>query len=619
MSSLTRLEDRVRNQRLVLFLGADLPATITGLPSRGDLARGMAQQYGVQHQVSLASVAQRMLQSGNRWAFTDYLKSQLDIAGKKPQRIHQLIVQLPVQTIITTAYDSLLDMAFEQHGIRPNRIIRNTDGGFADPQRPAIIKLYGDIQQHDTLIVTEDDHVALWRNRDKENLLDDIRSIARQNTILFIGHSLADPDFHLLWREVLDRMGRFAVGAYAIWPGLSAEEIRVWADRQIQIINDDPITVLTRLVESGAQTAASLPTTGASSAAAVADLEIWLQHETHPSYRAAVTFRPPGSLVDQGIAGTRPQVTLDEEYLLRNILDREAYGSAITDMLFADERLRATLDQAQQQAIGARVPLRVRLRLDADQGVLHAIRWELLRHPTMPEQPFLCPDGGILFSRYLASADATPIALPSTLTALVGVAAPHDLDQYGLATINPTEELAPLQQALDGIPTTILERTTLSAIAAALLTGPSILYLICHGTLRDGHPYLWLEGPNGKAEPIAGRQFVDHIIKLARRPVLIVLAACLGAGQSHQRSDPQLLLGPQLAHAGIGAVLVMHDNVAISTVRLGMPVLFAELRRHGQVDRAVAAMRNILMANADDWWQPVLFLRLRDGQLCASR
>lgn len=64
-------------------------------------------------------------------------------------------------------------------------------------------------------------------------------------------------------------------------------------------------------------------------------------------------------------------------------------------------------------------------------------------------------------------------------------------------------------------------------------------------------------------------------------------------------------------------MVALHDDVTVTTVTAGMPVLFDELRRHGGVDRAVAAMRNVLATQGDDWWQPVLYMRLRDGQLWA--
>ncbi len=352
--------------------------------------------------------------------------------------------------------------------------------------------------------------------------------------------------------------------------------------------------------------------------ATAADLEIWLQRRDPPSYVAVVTFRPPGSPVDESlIAGDPPRVVLDKTQLLQHSLDYHAYGTALTEMFFADQRMRDVLLSARSRALGAGVPLRLRLRLDPDDPALHALRWELLRDPTAPDRPFLCTDARLLFSRYLASPDATPIrrADQSALTALIAIAAPTDLDRYGLAAIDRAKESALLQPALSGIPTTILAQTTLTALTTALLDSPTILYLVCHGTIRDGQPYLWLENDQGATEQIAGNAMIARVRGLARRPLLIVLASCQSAGTSTMHQETLVALGPQLAQAGVGAVVAMHDNIAMATVQAGMPVFFAELRRHGQVDLATAAMRNVLATHGEDWWQPVLFLRLADGAL----
>lgn len=350
-----------------------------------------------------------------------------------------------------------------------------------------------------------------------------------------------------------------------------------------------------------------------------ADLEIWLQRREHPIYASVVTFRPPGSLVDESlITGELPRVVLDEPRLLQQSLNHHAYGAALTEILFAEQRMREALISARNRALGAGVPLRVRLRLDPDDPLLHTVRWELLRDPIAPHSPFLCTNADVLFSRYLASPDATPIRRgdQSAITALVAIAAPNNLEeQYGLARIDRDREIAVLQPALQSIPATILEQTTLTTLTTALLNSPTILYLVCHGTIRDGRPYLWLEHNQGAAEQIEGGAFVERVRSLARRPLLIVLASCQSAGQSNTATDALVALGPQLAQAGVGAVVAMHDNISIATVQAGMPVFFAELRRYGQVDLATAAMRNVLATRGEDWWQPVLFLRLEDGKL----
>jgi hypothetical protein len=123
---------------------------------------------------------------------------------------------------------------------------------FADPRRSTLIKLYGDVLQRDMLVVTEDDQYALWRNRDKEDLLNEVRSALSKTVVLFLGYSLADPDFNVLWRETLDRMGRFAAGAYVISADAPADVRAVWEGRQVRSIVGDTLTLLGQL--SGAHT-----------------------------------------------------------------------------------------------------------------------------------------------------------------------------------------------------------------------------------------------------------------------------------------------------------------------------------------------------------------------------
>jgi hypothetical protein len=239
--------EQLRRDQLALFIGSDLPREVTGLPARADLARNLARRYGLDESMSLAEVAQRVGRAGNRFDFISFLKEELDTAGKSPQSFHKRVVELAethVVSIVTTAYDDLLERAFREAGVAFNYIVRSADMQFITPNCPTLFKIYGDLQQVDTLVVTEDDHFGLWRDRDKENVLEEIQSVLRRDTILFLGYDLSDPDFSLLWREVLERAGRFARTVYAVWPGLSEEEVQVWRDRQIVILAEDPLELL---------------------------------------------------------------------------------------------------------------------------------------------------------------------------------------------------------------------------------------------------------------------------------------------------------------------------------------------------------------------------------------
>jgi hypothetical protein len=153
---------------------------------------------------------------------------------------------------------------------------------------------------------------------------------------------------------------------------------------------------------------------------------------------------------------------------------------------------------------------------------------------------------------------------------------------------------------------------TLAGITAALRGGAPILILACHGALARGEPHLWLEQAGaGSYRPTAGAAFIEALAQLERRPLLVVLAACQGAGTSY---EVLRAVGPQLARAGVGAVLAMREQIPQATVAALLPPLFAELRRDGAIDRALAAARAALGAG-HPWWLPTLWMRARDGRL----
>jgi hypothetical protein len=348
-----------------------------------------------------------------------------------------------------------------------------------------------------------------------------------------------------------------------------------------------------------------------------ATLVIWLRQQQEGRHEALVTFRLSDSAIDEHPLEDRsPTLALNPLFLLAHTLEIEAYGDALRNLLFAEPNFALALVRAQERALGAGIPLRLRIQLDGDDPALHAVRWELLRDPQSNQ--FVCLSDRLRLARYVGSAAPAQATSDAArpLSVLVALASPSDSGRYGLPMIDAAAQIAQAQQALDGYAVEVLPHATLPGLAERLRAGPAVLYLICHGALLDdGSSCLYLEDLDGTAAPTPAERLSMIIAGLATQPRLTVLAACQSAGSLQPPRTGLIAIGPQLAQAGLGAVLAMHDNVAVDTVAAGMSVLFDELRRHGNIDRAVTTMRTVLAARADDWWQPVLYLRLRDGQL----
>jgi hypothetical protein len=348
-----------------------------------------------------------------------------------------------------------------------------------------------------------------------------------------------------------------------------------------------------------------------------ADLELGLHRRDAASYSVDLRFTRPRDEVE--VRPRQATAQFDFARLISLAGDVPAYGKLLSESLFGDADLRAAFAQA-RGTLQDGMSLRVRLFVGPSAPELHGLRWEALQDPQTGTPLFTGEE--VLLSRYLSSADWRPVRLRprSELRALVVIANPSDLAEYGLAKVDVPGELARARESMGDIPVKPLESggtATLNKVVGELREGYDILYLVCHGALIEGKPVLWLENDSGASAKEWGGELATRLRELAQRPRLVVLASCQSAGTgSGQRAGEEALcaLGPVLAEAGIPAVLAMQGKVSMETVAKFMPVFFGELKKDGQIDRAIAVARGAVRERPDSW-MPVLFMRLRSGRI----
>jgi hypothetical protein len=313
-------------------------------------------------------------------------------------------------------------------------------------------------------------------------------------------------------------------------------------------------------------------------------------------------------------------VAIDVGALREHLLDPQRYGATLGAALFAHKQVAEMFARADTAALQQGVPLRLRLAIAADAPELQGLRWETIEDPSTGVR--LVARQHVLFSRYLGSFDWQPIGLrpQAEMRVLVAIANPQGLEAYGLTQVDVAAEWQRVRASLGALPTTaLIEKgsATLQNIGERLADGYDVLYLVCHGTWQRGASWLWLEGPDGALDRVAGEALVRRIAALTQRPRLVVLASCESSGTGQTTGDlaeAAAALGPSLARCGVPAVLAMQGKISVETVGVMMPRLFAELRRDGQVDRALAAARAAVQ-DRPDWWMPALFMRLRSGRI----
>lgn len=343
--------------------------------------------------------------------------------------------------------------------------------------------------------------------------------------------------------------------------------------------------------------------------------ELSLYHHSGTTYAEARLTRNPGSAAVT-LASAMP-VPIDPQALLALVGEPLGYGQRLSEQLFAEPAFYDAWLQAASCAAGE--TLHVRLRIDSNAQHLHALHWETLCYPRTREHIALRER--VLFARLIDSATLVPVVLRPRpeLSALVAVANPSDLSYYRLSEIDVKVEA--VCEALGATRTSTLGdapdaagRATRIGLAAELRSGPQIVILVAHGRMSDAGPIILLERNDGRTDCVSGADLVSIISRLSEPPLLLVLASCHSAGSGSE--DAFQALGPQLAAAGVPAVLGFQGNVSVPTIEAFLPTLIRELLRDGQIDRAVAAARADL-SHSHPWWQAVLWLRT-DGRLWAE-
>ena len=341
------------------------------------------------------------------------------------------------------------------------------------------------------------------------------------------------------------------------------------------------------------------------------------------SYGLELRFTAADSEKERIASGTTP-LFADDPAFRELSLDPAAYGTHLAGQLLAESALRSFLDGARVASQSGNGTLHLRLHIRPDAAELHNLRWETIRLPGGAAVGETALTGeNLTFSRYLDSRDWRPVRRRSAadIRGLVAVADPSDAARFGLAPVNTGQELAAAHDVLGDIPAADLAtrgRVTLEAVVARLRAGCDILYLVAHGRLKDGEPWLFLEQEDGAGVWVAGSELATRIQELNERPRLAVLVSCqsAGTGQEPATQDNGALagLGPRLAEAGVPTVIAMQGDFTMRTAAAFLPVLLQELRRDGQADRAMAVARGTVR-DRPDWWMPVLFTCLRDARV----
>jgi hypothetical protein len=149
-------------------------------------------------------VAEKLKECLGNDLFKQFMYTTFRDDTKKPSRIHAILPDISFAAVLTTNYDVLLETAYTiARGMKPHTYT-HTDVAqiidLNDRKEFYILKMHGDIDNFDTVVVTQNDYRKLMF--DNKAYREFLKVIFMTKTVFFVGFSLNDPDLVFLLDEL---------------------------------------------------------------------------------------------------------------------------------------------------------------------------------------------------------------------------------------------------------------------------------------------------------------------------------------------------------------------------------------------------------------------------------
>ena len=238
----TLLDDFIDN-RVVPLVGAGfsknalIPSGLE-IPDWDKLGKAVANylpnyEYTSGNAIDALSVFEEL---NSRAQLIELIARELHIDLLKPSETHDAFCDLFFNTICTTNFDFLLEDAMKKTD-RPVTIVNSEQnlGINLSNRSTLLIKIHGDFQNANDMIVTENDYDTYIDSYKVFTTF--ISSLFISNTVLLIGYSFDDYDIRSIWSIINNRLGKLKRKAYCLMVDANESEIVKFRRRNIDVIN----------------------------------------------------------------------------------------------------------------------------------------------------------------------------------------------------------------------------------------------------------------------------------------------------------------------------------------------------------------------------------------------
>ena len=241
----TALVREFRSSQVTVFVGAGA-SVAAGMPTWLQLVDALADDLGMYDDTptgrlqlsQLSSIPQYYENRFGRKSLTERIRALIPKKTARPSIVHELIADLPCDLFYTTNFDALLEVSLENRGRHFETVATEEDAkDYTNRDHCQVRKIHGSINTANSLVVTRDDFLRYDARH--PNITERLRTDLATTTFLFVGYSLDDPDFSLLYDRVFLSLAPLERRHYITVFGANAHQTEDLRRRGLEVIDLD--------------------------------------------------------------------------------------------------------------------------------------------------------------------------------------------------------------------------------------------------------------------------------------------------------------------------------------------------------------------------------------------
>lgn len=215
-TDIKNLRNAIDTNKLVVFAGAGISVD-AGIPNWGTLIDEMKSEIEIPpNEADYLRIAQMYFNERQQKEYIDKVRAVLKHRKVKFNEIHEWVIKLNPEHILTTNYDDLLEQVIKKESLPFSVISKDKEFPYA-LNTNLLVKVHGDLNDTD-IVLKEDDYLDYSLNHPLIEAF--LKSVFATKVVLFVGYGFSDINLKMIVQTVRNILGKDFQNAYL----LSVEE-----------------------------------------------------------------------------------------------------------------------------------------------------------------------------------------------------------------------------------------------------------------------------------------------------------------------------------------------------------------------------------------------------------